>query len=109
MSTIDFGGGSVTSETMSGTRSPVTGLHANTASSKALIAGMALMAAGGLISLCGMAVSSTALAAAIRRWVVAQQEPPSMIVKRKIAQAKEAAAAGASAWQDGMATQARSQ
>ncbi len=37
----------------------------------------------------------------------AQQEPPSAVMKRKIAQAKAATAAGASAWQNGMATPAR--
>ena len=94
---------------MSSTSSPLTGLRANSTSSKAMIAGMALMAAGGLISLCGVAVSGTALAAAARRWVLAQQEPPSAIVKRKIAQVKEAATAGANAWQDGMATTTRPQ
>lgn len=87
----------------------VTPPRASTASSKAMIVGWALMAIGGLISLCGVAVSSTALATAVRRWVLAQQEPPSAIVKRKIAQAKAATAAGASAWQNGMATQARPQ
>lgn len=80
--------------------------QASTASSKAMIVGMVLVAAGGLISLCGVAVSSTALATAIRRWVLSQQEPPSAIVKRKIALAKAATAAGASAWQNGMTTQA---
>ena len=67
-----------------------------------MIVGMALVATGGLISLCGMAISGTAMVTAIRRWVVAQQEPPSAIVKRKIAQAKAATAAGASAWQNGI-------
>ncbi len=94
---------------MSGTSSPLTGLGANSASSKAMIVGMALMAAGGLISLCGIAVSGTAVVAAARRWVLAQEEPPSAIVKRKIAQAKAATAAGANAWQDGMATTTRPQ
>jgi hypothetical protein len=71
-----------------------------------MIVGMALVAAGGLISLCGVAVSSTALATVIRRWVLSQQEPPSAIVKRKIAQAKAATAAGPNAWQNGVTTQA---
>jgi hypothetical protein len=82
-------------------------MRASAASSKAMIVGMALVATGGLISLCGIAISGTAMAAAIRRWVLSQQEPPSAIVKRKIAQAKAATAAGANAWQDGMATTAQ--
>jgi len=51
-----------------------------------------------------LAVGGTAIVNAIRRWIMAQQEPPSAMVKRKINQVKAATAAGASAWQDGMAT-----
>jgi len=72
--------------------------------SKAMIAGFALVVTGGLISMCGMGISGTAIVNAIRRWIMAQQEPPSAMVKRKINQVKAATAAGASAWQDGMAT-----
>ncbi|HVB45845.1 MAG TPA: hypothetical protein VNF47_24485 [Streptosporangiaceae bacterium] len=73
--------------------------------SKALIAGFALVATGSLISICGMGISGTAIANAIRHWILAQQEPPSALMKRKLAQAKAATTAGASAWQDGMSTQ----
>jgi hypothetical protein len=77
--------------------------------SKIMIVGFALVATGGLISICGMGLSGTAMVNAIRRWVKAQQEPPSAVIRRKIAQAKAATTAGASAWQqDGMATSARS-
>jgi len=94
---------------MPSTRSPVTGMQVSSGISKAMIVGVALVATGGLISLFGMAISGTAMASAVRRWIMAQQEPPSAIVRRKIAQAKAATAAGASAWQDGMATSARPQ
>jgi hypothetical protein len=88
---------------MTSTESSVTRIQISSTNSKALIVGIALVATGGLISLCGMGISGTAAANAIRRWVMAQQEPPSQIVKRKISQAKAATAAGAQAWQDGMA------
>ena len=81
----------------------MTRIHISSTNSKALIVGMALVATGGLISLCGMGISGTAAVNAIRRWFMAQQEPPSQIVKRKMNQAKAATAAGAQAWQDGMA------
>jgi hypothetical protein len=92
---------------MTSTRSAVTDMQPSSANSKAMIVGFALVATGGLISMCGMGISGTAMFNAIRRWVRAQQEPPSAIMKRKLAQAKAATAAGASAWQNGMATSGR--
>jgi hypothetical protein len=92
---------------MTGTRSATRGAMVSSVNSKALIAGFALGAAGGLISLCGLGISGTALVAAIGRWIKAEQEPPSAIVKRKVAQASAAAAAGASAWQDQTASKTR--
>jgi hypothetical protein len=84
------------------TTESTTRIQISSTNSKALIVGFALVATGGLISLCGMGISGTAAINAVRRWVMAQQEPPSHIVKRKISQAKAATTAGASAWQDGM-------
>jgi len=92
---------------MSSTRSPMTDIQISSTNSKALVVGFALVATGGLISLCGMGITGTAMFNAIRRWIRAQQEPPSAVVKRKLSQAKAATAAGASAWQNGMATPAR--
>jgi hypothetical protein len=57
--------------------------------------------------MCGMGITGTAMFNAIRRWLRAQQEPPSAVMKRKMAQAKAATTAGASAWQNGMSTPAR--
>jgi hypothetical protein len=94
---------------MTSTRSSTTGMQVSSANSKAIVVGFALVATGGLISICGMGITGTAMLSAVRRWVMAQQEPPSQIVKRKIAQAKAATTAGASAWQDGMATASRQQ
>ena len=81
-----------------------TGIQMSSANSKAMVAGFALVAAGGVIAMAGMGISGTAMINAIRRWVRAQQEPPTAIMKRKMAQAKAATTAGASAWQNGMAT-----
>ncbi len=85
----------------------MTGMQPNSANSKAMIVGFALVATGGLIGMCGMGISGTAMVRAVRRWVRSQQEPPSAIMKRKLAQAKAATSAGASAWQNGMATSGR--
>ena len=82
----------------------MTGIQMSSANSKAMVAGFALVAAGGVIAMAGMGISGTAMINAIRRWVRAQQEPPTAIMKRKMAQAKAATTAGASAWQNGMAT-----
>ena len=85
----------------------MTDMQPSTANSKALIVGFVLVATAGVIGMCGVAISGTALVRGIRSWMLAQQEPPSAVVRRKRAQAKAATAAGASAWQDGMATSGR--
>ena len=86
----------------------MTGIQASSTNSKVMIVGLALVATGGLISMCGMGLSGVAMVTGIRRWMQAQQEPPSAIVRRKIGQAKAATQAGTSAWQNGMATASRS-
>jgi hypothetical protein len=85
----------------------MTGIQMSSTNSKAMVVGFALVATGGVISMCGMGITGTAMFNAIRRWLRAQQEPPSAVVKRKMAQAKAATTAGASAWQNGMSTPAR--
>lgn len=85
----------------------MTDMQPSTANSKALIVGFVLVATAGVVGMCGVAISCTALVRGIRSWMLAQQEPPSAVVRRKLAQAKAATAAGASAWQDGMATSGR--
>ncbi len=86
----------------------MTGIQMSSTNSKAMIAGFALVATGGLVTLSGMAISGTAIFNAVRRWMIAQQEPPSAIMRRKLAQAKAAGQARATAWQNGMATSSRS-
>jgi hypothetical protein len=85
----------------------MTGIQMSSTNSKAMVVGFALVATGGLISMCGMGITGTAMFNAMRRWLRAQQEPPSAVMKRKMAQAKAATTAGASAWQNGMSTPAR--
>lgn len=75
--------------------------------SRTMIVGGVLIAAGSIIGAAGVAVSGTALIAAIRRYVSDMEEPPSELARRKWAQAKAATAAGASAWQDGNAARPR--
>ena len=87
---------------MSSTQSSMTRFQLSSVSSRALIVGFGLVAAGGLISLCGLGISGTTAVTAVRGWLAAQQEPPSAVVKRKVSQARAATTAGASAWQDGM-------
>jgi hypothetical protein len=66
-----------------------------------LITGAALLGAGALIALVGLAVGGGHLVAATRRWVREMEVPPSELARQKWAQAKTAAAAGTSAWQNG--------
>ncbi len=66
-----------------------------------LITGAALVGAGTLIVLAGLAVGGSHLFAATRRWIREMEVPPSEQARIKWAQAKGAAAAGAAAWQNG--------
>ncbi|MHB1597101.1 MAG: hypothetical protein ACYCU3_23345 [Streptosporangiaceae bacterium] len=80
----------------------------STANSKAMTVGFALWATGGLIGLVGIGVSGVAMANAARRWMRAQPEPPAVVMKKKIAQARAATtaatSAGTNAWHNGVAT-----
>jgi hypothetical protein len=69
-----------------------------------LVTGGALIAAGGVIALAGLVVGAAHLFAATRRWIREMEIPPSEVAKLKLAQARAAASAGASAWQNGPAT-----
>lgn len=66
-----------------------------------IITGAALVGAGALIALAGLAVGGTHLFAATRRWIREMEVPPSEQARIKWAQAKSAAAAGTAAWQNG--------
>jgi hypothetical protein len=66
-----------------------------------LITSAALVGAGTLIALVGLAVGSTHVFTAIRQWISEMEVPPSELARLKWTQTKAAVAAGAAAWQDG--------
>jgi hypothetical protein len=70
-----------------------------------LLGGVLLMGIGGVIGLAGLALGSSAVLAAGRRWVRQMEVPPSELAKIKWAQARAATAAGVGAWRDGQQTQ----
>jgi hypothetical protein len=76
-----------------------------------LAVGAALLGAGAVIGLAGLAVAGVALATATRRWMDQLEVPPGELARQKWAQARAAAAtgaaAGAGAWQDGAPAGAR--
>ena len=67
-----------------------------------LITSAALVEAGTMIALAGLAVGGSHLFAATRRWIQAMEVPPSEVARLKWAQAKTAAAAGAATWRNGV-------
>jgi hypothetical protein len=77
------------------------GMAAPQVHSGPLVTGAALVAAGGLLALAGMVIGGGHLFTAVRRWVRDMDVPPSEMARLKLAQAKEAAAAGADAWNNG--------
>jgi hypothetical protein len=70
--------------------------------------GGGLIVAGGMLVLAGVLVGGVHVIMATRQWIGEMDVPPSEAARLKLAQAKAAAAAGASAWQDGPAAAARS-
>jgi hypothetical protein len=66
-----------------------------------MITGAALVGAGAMLALAGLAVGGSHLMSATRRWIREMEVPPSELAKLKWAQARAAAAAGSAAWQNG--------
>jgi hypothetical protein len=66
-----------------------------------LITSAALVGAGTLIALAGLAVGGAYIAAVTRRRIREMDVPPSELARLKWAQTRAAVAAGASAWQNG--------
>ena len=73
-----------------------------------LITSAALVGAGTLVALVGLAVGGSHLLAATRRWIQAMEVPPSEVARLKLMQARTAATAGAAAWQNGVPADANS-
>ena len=67
-----------------------------------LITGAALVGAGTMIALVGLAVGGSHLLAATRRWIQAMEVPPSEVARIKWMQARTAAVAGTAAWRNGV-------
>jgi hypothetical protein len=63
-----------------------------------LISGAVLIGVGAMTALAGLIVGGSHMLAATRKWVREMEVPPSDVARAKWAQAKAAAAAGASAW-----------
>jgi hypothetical protein len=67
-----------------------------------LITGGALVGAGTLLALAGLAVGGLHLLSATRRWIRQLDAPPAEVAKLKWAKARTAAAAGTAAWREGV-------
>ena len=64
-----------------------------------MIAGAALIGAGGLLALTGIVISGSALTSACRHYFRDLEVPPGEVLKHTWGQTKAAAAAGSAAWQ----------
>jgi hypothetical protein len=70
-----------------------------------LIISGALVGAGTVIAMAGLAVAGSHLLLATRRWVRQMEVPPSEVAKLKFAQARAAVSAGATAWRNGSSSE----
>jgi hypothetical protein len=66
-----------------------------------LVTSAAMVGAGTLIALAGLAVGSGHLVSVTRQWIGEMEVPPSELARLKWTQARTAMAAGAAAWQNG--------
>jgi len=64
-----------------------------------LVTGGVLIGIGGLVAMTGVLVGGSAVVSGVRRWVRESEVPPRELARRKWAQARTAANAGADAWQ----------
>ena len=63
-------------------------------------AGIVLACVGAVIWMVGFVLSATAFGRAVRNYVAQMEESPSEIARRRLHQAKIAAAAGSKAWRE---------
>ena len=66
-----------------------------------LITSSAMVGAGTLIALAGLAIGAGHLLSATRQWISEMEVPPSELARLKWTQARTAMSAGAAAWQNG--------
>jgi hypothetical protein len=71
-------------------------------SSGPLITSAALVGAGTMVALVGLAVGGSHLLSATRRWIQAMEVPPGEVARLKWMQARTAAVAGTAAWRNGV-------
>ncbi|HEY1616756.1 MAG TPA: hypothetical protein VGG25_04020 [Streptosporangiaceae bacterium] len=76
-------------------------------STRPLMIGGVLIAAGALAGLAGLLVGGSAIVIATRRWMDQLDTPPAELARQKWAQARAATQAGASAWQNGVTADTR--
>ena len=62
--------------------------------------GVVLVCVGGLVWLCGAAMSATALGRATRKWIAQLEESPTEMAQRRLQQFRVAASAGSKAWRE---------
>jgi hypothetical protein len=65
-----------------------------------LVGGAILMSVGAVVGMTGALATSVAVIGAARAWVRQWDEPPSALARRRLAQARTAAAAGAHGWRE---------
>jgi hypothetical protein len=65
-----------------------------------LVGGAVLMSVGAVVGMAGALATSVAVIGAARAWVRQWDEPPSAIARRRMAQARTAALAGAQGWRE---------
>ena len=70
-----------------------------------LITSAAMVGAGTLIALVGLAIGGGHLLSVTRQWINEMEVPPSELARQKWTQARAAMSAGAAAWQDGAQNQ----
>jgi|1185.fasta_scaffold1087139_2 hypothetical protein len=65
-----------------------------------LVGGAVLMSVGAVVGAVGALAATVAVIGAARSWVGQLEEPPSAMARRRLAQARTAAAAGAQGWRE---------
>ena len=65
-----------------------------------LVGGAVLMSVGAVIGMAGALATSVAVIQAARSWIGQLDEPPSVTARRRLAQARTAASAGAQGWRE---------
>ena len=63
-----------------------------------LVGGLMLTAVGGLLVVAGGLVTTVVAAQAARQWVQRWEEPPRVVARRRLMQARSAVTAGAQGW-----------